>query len=133
MFVAADVTRESTEAMSKFAYSALKTGMVYFCAWGPGCERFHDIVDGVVVADDIGERLFVGKNPSDTIMTTWHDDEPIDEALDFFVNFTCPAGFERNSNFWLAVCLNNGEWAAEIQRRLELASLPVGDWPPRVR
>jgi hypothetical protein len=104
LFVAADVTRASTELMSEFAHSALKNGMVYFCAWGLDCERFHDIVDEVVVEDDIGERLFVGKNRSDTIMTTWHDDEPLDEALDFFVSLTCPtAGFERNSNFWVAM------------------------------
>jgi hypothetical protein len=67
-------------------------------------------------------------------MTTWHDDEPLNEAIHFFINLTCPtAGFERNSNFWLAVCLNNAEWAVEIQRRLEEANLPIGDWPPNVR
>jgi hypothetical protein len=134
LFVAADVTRASTELISEFAHSALKSGMVYFCAWGPDCERFHNIVDEVVVEDDIGERLFIGKNRSDTIMTTWHDDEPLNEALNFFVNLTCPtAGLERNSNFWVAVSLNNAEWAVEIQRRLEDANLPIGDWPPNVR
>lgn len=134
LFVAADLTHVSTGLMSEFAHSALKCGMVYFSSWGPDCERFHDIVDEVVVEDDIGERLFVGKNRSDTIMTTWHDDEPLDEALDFFVNLTCPtAGFERNSNFWFAVCLNNAEWAVEINRRLEEADLPIGDWPRSVR
>jgi hypothetical protein len=134
LFVAADVTCTSTQLISEFARSALKSGMVYFCAWGPDCERLHDIVDEVVVEDQIGERLFVGQSPSDTIMTTSHDDEPLDEALDFFANLTCPtAGFERNSNFWVAVSLNNDEWAVEIQQRLEKADLPIGDWPPPVR
>ena len=131
LFVAADVTGLSTKLISEFAVAALKSGMVYFCAWGPGCERFHDIVDEVVVEDQIGERIFVGKNESDTIMTTWHDDEPLDEALDFFAKLTCPTmGFETNSNFWVAVSLTNAEWACEIQRRLEKANLPIGDWPP---
>jgi hypothetical protein len=134
LFVAADVTDLSTKLMSEFAVAALKSGMVYFCAWGPGCERFHDIVDEVVVEDEIGDRIFVGKNESDTIMTTWHDDEPLDEALDFFASLTCPtAGFEQNSNFWVAVSLTNAEWAREIQRRLDEANLPIGDWPPTVR
>ena len=62
---------------------ALRSGMVYFCAWGPGCERFHDIVDEVVVEDQMGERIFVGNNESDTIMTTWHDDEPLHEVSIF--------------------------------------------------
>ncbi len=134
LFIAGDVTRASTELISEFACSALKSGMVYFCAWGPDCERFHDIVDEVVVEDDIGEGLFVGKSKSDTIMTTWHGDETLDEALDFFAHLTCPtAGFERNSNFWVAVSLNNAEWAVQIQRRLEEANLPIGDWPPDVQ
>jgi hypothetical protein len=107
--------------------------MVYFCAWGPDCERFHDIVDELVIEDDMGPRLFFGNSRSDTIMTTWHDDELLNEALDFFANLSCPtAGFERNSNFWLAVSLNNTEWAAEIQRHLEKANLPTGDWPPNL-
>jgi hypothetical protein len=129
LFVAADVTALSTKLLSEFAVAALKSGMVYFCAWGPGCERFHDIVDEVVVEDQIG--IFAGKNESDTIMTTCHDDETLDEALDFFINLTCPTmGFEGNSNFWVAVSLTNVEWGREIQRCLENANLPIGDWPP---
>jgi hypothetical protein len=133
LFVVADVTRQSTERLSEFAHSALKSGMVYFCAWGTDCERFHDIVDELVVEDHMGPRLFVGNSRSDAIMTISHGGEPLNEALDFFANLSCPtAGFERNSNFWLAVCLNNAEWAAEIQRHLEEANLPIGDWPPNL-
>jgi hypothetical protein len=59
-------------------------------------------------------------------MTTWHDDEPLDEALDFFVSLSCPtAGFERNNNFWIAMSLNNAEWAVQIQQHLEEANLPI--------
>ena len=133
LFVAADVTGLSTERVSEFAHAALKSGMVYFCAWGPDCERFHDIVDEVVVKDELARRLFV-KNETDTIMTTWHDDEPLSEALDFFANLTSPtAGFEQNSNYWVAVSLDNTEWARELQLRLGEANLPSGDWPPTVR
>ena len=131
LFVAADVRRISTEELSNFAHSALASGMVYFCSWGPDCQRFHDVVDGVVVADDIEERRFVGRNRSDTIMTTWHEDEALEEALDFFAKFTCPtAGLGENSNFWLSICVRNVAWAAEIERHLENSILPVGEWPP---
>ena len=58
LFVAADVTGLSTKLMSEFAVAAMKSGMVYFCAWGPGCERFHDIVDEVVVEDQIRRAYF---------------------------------------------------------------------------
>ena len=127
LFVAADVTGLSTKLMSEFAVAALKSGMVYFCAWGPGCERFHDIVDEVVVEDQIGERIFVGKNESDTIMTTWHDDEPLEEALDFFANLTYPTmGFEANSNFWVAVSLTNAEWSVKSNDTLNRQTFRLG-------
>jgi len=100
------------------AHSALKSGMVYFCAWGPDCERFHGIVDEVVVEDDIGERLFFGKNRSDTIMTTWHDDEPLNEALDFFVNLTCPTA---GSTIQAVLCL----WSpSQVRKRFGRGSRP---------
>ena len=49
LFVAADVTSVSTDTLSDFSLGALNGGMVYFCAWGNGCERFHDIVDEILV------------------------------------------------------------------------------------
>jgi hypothetical protein len=60
LLVAADVTGLSTKLMSEFAVAALKSGMVYFCAWGPGCKRFHDIVDEVIVEEELGERFLLG-------------------------------------------------------------------------
>jgi len=122
LFVAADVTRASTELISEFAYAALTSGMVYFCAWGQDCERFHDIVDELIVEDEIGAHLFAGADAGDTIMTTWHEADTLDEALDFFINLAEPtSGLDRNSDYWVAVCVNNSEWAAEIRRRLEAA------------
>jgi hypothetical protein len=117
LLVAADMTDIPVDLIREFAHAALERGMVYFCAWGPGCERFHDILDELVVADDIGERQFAGPNDQDTIMTAWHDDETLDEALDFFVNMSHPTdGFESESDYWLAICLDNPEWAATSKR-----------------
>ena len=125
LFVAADTTGCAPEALAEFADAALKQGMVYFCAWGHDCERFHDIVDEVIVEDDLGKRLFVGPNPKDTVMTTWHERDTLDEALDFFFNLACPTdGFVVDSDCWLAICVNNSEWASIIRRRPEVTSLP---------
>jgi hypothetical protein len=115
LFVAADVTSTTASIIAEFAHAALTSGMVYFCAWGPDCSRFHDIVDEVVVADDIGKRLFAGPNEQDTIMTTWHENEALDDALDFFVNCSHPTnGFEAASDFWFAMSVANSAWAATI-------------------
>ena len=122
LFVAANTTSSTTEAIGQFANAALKAGMVYFSAWGPGCERFHDLVDEVIVADNIASRLFTGPNKTDTIMTTWHQHETLDEACDFFINLGAPtAGFEADSYYWVAICVNNSQWAATMRRKLELA------------
>jgi len=65
LFVAADASRASVEVVSEFAQAALKQGMVYFCAWGPDCQRFEDIVDENVVGDELDEKLYVGPNQDD--------------------------------------------------------------------
>ena len=126
LFIAADVTGISTEMIADFAHNALKSGMVYFCSWGPDCERFHDIVDELVVADELGEGMFVALDPDDVIMTTWHDDESLEEALDFFVNYSCPTdGFAPDSDYWLAFCVNNSAWTEKIRKRLDSANAAV--------
>jgi hypothetical protein len=126
LFVAADVASENTEAISDFALCALKHGMVYFCSWGPGCERFHDIVDEVILEDDIGERKFAGPNRGDVIMTTWHTEDTLEEALDFFLTCAVPTdGFMPDSGFRLVICVANQEWTAQADRFLQSAKFFV--------
>lgn len=106
--------------MSEFASAALSRGMVYFCAWGHDCERIHDIVDEVIAEDDHGEGRFVGPTPNDIVMTTWHNDETLEEALGFFTTSAVPTdGFAANSNFRLAICVGNPEWARTATRVLQ--------------
>jgi hypothetical protein len=120
LFMAVDTTGCPPDVLAEFAHAALKSGMVYFCAWGPDCERFHDIVDEVIVEDAVGKRLFVGPNANDTVMTTWHANDTLEEALDYFLLFSCPTeGFLANSDYWLAMCVNNPAWAAIVEKRLE--------------
>src|SRR6202035_1797311 len=64
LFVAADTKTSTVDALSAFSCAALERGMVYFCGWGPGCERFHDIVDEVILQDDLGAKRFAGPDDS---------------------------------------------------------------------
>jgi len=87
-----------------------------------GCERIHDIVDEVAVADDISEQEFVGPSPSDVVVTTWHDDETLEETLDFFATCAVPTeGFVSDSDFRLVICVANQQWAAQAKAFLESA------------
>ena len=111
LFVAADTNKTSVEALSQFAESALARGMVYFCAWGPGCQRFHDVVDEI--RDEVFRQgRFTPPTPDDTVMTTWHDDEDLEEALFFFATCAYPTDeYAIDSEYWLAICVGNPEWA----------------------
>ncbi len=121
LFVAADISHISADVVSQFAAAALARGMVYFCAWGRDCERFHDIVDEVVVEDDVlGKRRFVGPTAKDAVMTTWHDDESLEEALEFFINSALPTqGFAADSSFRLVICIRHPDWADAATRMLQ--------------
>jgi hypothetical protein len=120
LFVAADVSKTSVGALSDFADAALTRGMVYFCAWGPGSERFEDVVDQTVVGDGSDEGPYEGPGRYDVIMTTSHLNDTLDEALDFFVSWAIPTeGFAPDSDYWIAVTVDNAGWAKLIRERLQ--------------
>ena len=68
-------------------------------------------------------RLIVGANPHETqhsvIMTTWHDQESLDEALWFFLNCAFPAtDYEDSCRAELVVVIDNENWATQLKARL---------------
>jgi hypothetical protein len=57
----------------------VKSGCLYFVAWGVDAEVWHDTVDETNL-----EEFAFGEIPDDRfIMTTWHDNKPLSEALSF--------------------------------------------------
>lgn len=57
-------------------------GCLYAIAWGLECEKWHDAVDWAVL-----ETFNYGHIPDEKfVMTTWHSDEPMSEALWFAGN-----------------------------------------------
>ena len=124
LFVAADVKSIDSRMLADFGEMALRKGMVYFCAWGPDCERFHDILDEVIVTDDLGKRRFVGPSAHDRVITAWHEKETLAEAVEFFTNWARPdEGSRPDSNYWVAISLQNDEWESAIRQQLQHADL----------
>jgi len=122
LFLAADTTDVNVNAITEFALAALSRGMVYMCAWGRNCERFHDIVDEVVDEDEVGESKFVGPTANDVVMTTWHENETLEQALDFFTKSALPTdGFLADSNFRLVICVDNPDWSQTATKVLQSA------------
>lgn len=119
LLIAADSLVTPAASIVAFAASALNAGMVYCCAWGKGCERFHDIVDECVSEDSLGARRFAGPSENDLVMTTWHDDESLEEALHFFVYCAVPTdGFAEDSDFHLVICVGHPAWSATAKAYL---------------
>ena len=112
--VVTDATKIDTSAISRVARILLKAGCVYFCCWGPDCERVHDIIDGAYASDgtDIGDR-------ASTIMTTWHNDESLEEATWFALNVAFPDDqFFDKTEAVVAVAIGSADWSREIEAAL---------------
>ena len=76
-FCAVNAENLTVDAQINFCNRLWLLGCAYFAAWGPGCERLHDIMDEVALGDTPYKNFRC-------VMTTWHH-EPLDEALDFFL------------------------------------------------
>jgi hypothetical protein len=71
-----EVTQEWRNQVSEWL---VKSGCLYVVAWGTECKDWHDTVDCSVL-----EEFDYGDIPNDRfIMTTWHANEPLSEAMWF--------------------------------------------------
>lgn len=113
-FLAADAEDVEPAVLAGFARKLLQAGCVYFCAWGADCERVHDVFD---------EGCF---DVEPVIMTTWHSNESLDEALWFFLKGAVPDDqYCEPTLSALAISVGRPEWDEQIRRRL--ADIPSLD------
>jgi len=69
-----DVSPEWQDEVSKWV---VKTGCLYMMAWGENCSSWDDSVDFANLEDHDYNEI-----PDDKfVMTTWHDDEPVEEVF----------------------------------------------------
>ncbi len=111
LFIAADASGVHNDTIARVAERMLASGLIWVCVWGPDCERVHDIFDEVHVGDGATE-------PSFTLMSTWHDDEPLEEALWFFTASAFPLDTEIETTSYLAVTVGSTDWAATVEHAL---------------
>ena len=83
-FFAMDASKIQDELIYDLAQHMIRDRCVYFCTWGPDCERVHDIIDEAVVGDSPPDSVVQG------IMTTSHSDESLADALFYFFSCTVP-------------------------------------------
>lgn len=76
LLVCADSSACSVAEISLSVDAAIDTRCAFFCAWGPDCERVHDIYDETCVI-----RQVDGANPPPMTMTTWHANDTLAGAV----------------------------------------------------
>lgn len=88
LFLAWDARATADETVLVFAREVIRDGLSYIVAWGPDCERVHDVFDDADILEN------PASNEVDTgavIMSTWHSQDSLEEALWFAVNSAYPA------------------------------------------
>ncbi len=112
-----DSVTTPVDVIRKVAETVLGQGAVSVIAWGPGCERVHDIFDGTIAWQDVSAGLDAEDKP--VIMTTWHADEPLEAALyDFLCLPSVAEDFEPDCRVQLAISTGCAEWTRQIRTAL---------------
>ena len=67
----------------------IEAKVMLICVIGKDCERWHDVIDELMIGDGTVLRDF-------QMMTTWHPDEGLEEVIDFAKRFdiVCPGAEE---------------------------------------
>ena len=118
VLIACDSDQLPEKELSDFAKSLLEKGAVYVCVWGKGCSRFHDIIDLVGVDMKISGSPCPAQRDG-VLMTTWHEKDPLDEALWFLLSCAWPTDDKLTSCSTIAITIGNQSWANEVNNHLE--------------
>jgi hypothetical protein len=119
---AMDASGVSVDDIAALLERLLILGCAYLCAWGPDCDRVHDIMDEIVVGD----------NPPDTdrglVMTTWHTHDTFEETLWFLEQCTFPAEdkFPNGADLALILCIGNSDLPQAVRDYLNGRRARVG-------
>jgi hypothetical protein len=105
--------------LSAFCSHLIRLGCAYLCVWGPDCERVHDMMDEEGTGDDPP-----GTNIG-CLMTTWHANESLVEAVEFLLTGTVPDEEYSPAGcpYGLAVAVGSTEWATEIEHQLRASTM----------
>jgi hypothetical protein len=114
LFIASNTSGIPGPDLVDIAAAVIRAGATYICCWGPDCERFHDCFDE---ADFVinGEA-----SDSRVLMTTWHDDESLENALWYALNSTVPSSaYEAATTSVIAICVGDEGWSDRVSTYLK--------------
>jgi len=122
LFLAWDARGVPDETIFALAQRLIRAGLSYIVAWGPDCERVHDVFDDADITENPESNT---PETSTVIMSTWHNDESIEQPLWFALYNACPAGsYESTTVSTVAAVVANEPWAKAVHAYLDdLSSL----------
>jgi len=108
-----DGREETVGDLDNIPKRLIEEGLVYLCTWGKDCARIHDIFDKAAIQKETESKKEL------TIMTTWHNDESIDETLWYFLYNTLPDEeyYEICKTAYI-VSVANDEWKKQLENGL---------------
>jgi hypothetical protein len=114
LFFACDAYQLRTETLSEWSDKLIDNGLVYLSVWGNDCERVHDIFDEALVS-----REEYNNGTISHIMTTWHADKSLEEALWFALNTTFPVEeYVETCKSLLIIAVKDAEWDKYLRLQL---------------
>ena len=110
-FVALDARGISDAELHEFGRRCVASQCVFVCAWGPGCDRVHDAFDEAFV-----DAEQAGENPP-FLMSTWHDNESLDDALWFALSTATAIHIDDPASAPLVAITSSSHTAAAIREK----------------
>lgn len=111
LLIAADANMISVDIIAAIAEQYIDAGLIYVCVWGPDCERVHDIFDEVHVGDGSVEPVI-------TLMSTWHSDASLEEAIWYFLESARPLDTQLDDTSYVAIAVGETAWEQTIEKAL---------------
>lgn len=112
LLLAADFSAISSDNIKAIARKLIDNGLAYILTWGPECEKAHD-------AFDLGNIEWQADNDSDFhVMSTWHSDEPLEEAIWEALFVACVTDDIWDETSIICISVNSGKWFDIIDKSL---------------
>ena len=103
-----DASGVASDVIYSVAEKLMGSGVVSVSTWGGDCERVHDVFDKADVGDGTVEKEF-------PTMTTWHDDETLEEAVSCFLGSTCPFDPFCDSCSYVAIVVGEPKLGEKVE------------------
>lgn len=109
-----DARSVSDAAIQQLAESLALSGLANLCTWGPDCERVHDISDRTFL-----DKGLQPQTDDDVIITSWHDRQSLEDALQFFLYNSEPTEcYSSSCGTGMAITIGSREWRSIIEEAL---------------